>query len=129
MPAITPNQGRQFAGEKVYKTDNLELLLYTGPTSPTSATVYGDITEVSGFGYSRATLAAGSWTVNADGTVSFAQQSFTPSGGEWTGVRGYAIVTTEGTPRILHIEQGPGAPYTVADGQPFLVTPNSVVTD
>lgn len=132
MAGITPNEGRVFAAEQVYAGNTLEMLLYAGPSSLTAGMVLADLTEVSGFGYARKTLAAGTWSITSSGVVTYPQQTFTPNGGSWSGAnapRGYAIVTTEATPRILHIEEGPNAPYDVADGQPYNVNPSSTVDD
>jgi len=133
MAGITPYEGDQLVGNLLYKNadvdrgTSLELLLFTAPTTLTKSMVLADLTEVTGYGYARKTLVDGSWTVNADGTVSYAQQTFTPSGGSWSNVQGYAIITTGTAPVILHIERGAGAPYTVADGQPFNVTPGTAI--
>lgn len=128
MSGILPNEGETFIANMVIKqvtTDrgsNLSLRLFTN-SSVSEATAATDLTYPSGGGYSHITLTDGSWTVSGD-TASYAQQTFTATGGNMTGsVYGYAIVTTGSTPRIIALEVDPAGPYTLLENDTYKITP------
>ena len=58
---------------------NLYMGLYTNGSEPAETATLGDITEVTGTGYARKTLARGSWSIVAD-LASFAEQTFGAAG-------------------------------------------------
>lgn len=102
---------------------NLYLGLYTNTTEPLETANLAAITEPAGNGYARKTLARGSWTIVAD-LASFAQQTFTAAGGNWGNVYGYFIATSsDGTGKLLFVEQFSDGPYNVNDGFSVKVTP------
>ena len=130
MPTVNkvPNEGEAYIATQIFKVSNTQLLLFTN--SGLDDTVeYGDLTEPSTYGYARKTLDASTWVVTADtgtGTTgaiaSYVTQAFTPSGGNWTGVYGTAIVTTGGSPKILSITIDVDAPLTINDGVSYTAT-------
>jgi hypothetical protein len=137
MTGFIPSEGQQLLATiaakriSVDRDADMELLLFTN-ASVDHTTVYSGLTEPSGNGYARKILSDASWT-SSGGVDTYAQQSFQASGGSWTGVRGYAIVTKSagGTRRILCIEVDPAAPsggYTIADQAFYKVTPRLVLT-
>ncbi len=106
---------------------NTYLGMYTDAAEPgETATLPGGatpITEVSGAGYARKTLARGSWSRTGD-YVTFAQQTFTASGGSWSNVYGYFIATTsDNTGKLLCVEHFTGGPFNVPDGGSIKITP------
>jgi hypothetical protein len=106
---------------------NTYLGMYTDSTEPgETATLPGGaapITEVSGAGYSRKTLARGTWSRTGD-YVQYAQQTFTASGGSWSNVYGYFIATTlDNTGKLLCVEHFTGGPFNVPDGGSIKITP------
>lgn len=106
---------------------NMYLGLYTNATEPAETATLASLTEITGGGYARKTLAAASWTVTAD-VAQFAEQSFTASGGSWTGVYGYFLATTiDGTGLLLFVETMPNTPYNVPDGGSVRVTPKVTI--
>jgi len=128
MAGFPPNEGKNLTLNVLFKkitTDlgtDMELGLFTN-ASVTEATAATDLTEPTGGGYARKTLTDASWSITAD-TASYAQQTFTASGSAYTGtVKGYFIVTKGVTPRIIAIEVDSNAPYTIADGDSYAVTP------
>ncbi len=93
-----------------------------------NATIDNTITEAllqepAAGGYARITLTDGSWSDIGGGVWEYPQQTFTPSGGDFGQVYGYAVVTTGTTPRIIAIENHPDGPHNVTDGVNYRVTP------
>lgn len=132
MAGVVPNDGETlianliFKGADANRGGSLQLGLFTN-SSLSETTALGDITEPSGGSYARKTLTDASWTVTGD-TASYAQQTFTPSGSDYTGsVRGYFIATTGTTPKLLAYEVDTGGPYTLLNGDNYKVTPNITV--
>lgn len=128
MAGILPNEGEHLVANLIFNNadadrgTDLELGLFTN-TSVSETTAAADLTEPTGGGYARKTLTDGSWTVTAD-TASYAAQTFTATGGAYTGaVKGYFIVTKGTTPRIIAIEVDASSPYTLNDGDSYSVTP------
>lgn len=81
------------------------------------------ITEISGAGYSRKTLARGSWTITGD-YAQYTQQTFTASGGSWSNCYGYFIATSsDNTGKLLCVEHFTGGPFNVPDGGSIKITP------
>lgn len=131
MAGFLPDEGENFIANLILKktdTDRgtgLDLGLFTN-SSVSEATTEASLTEPTGTGYARKTLADGSWTVTGD-TGAYAQQTFT-AGGDWTGdVYGYFIATKGTTPRIIAIEVDPNGPYTIKENDTYKVTPNITV--
>lgn len=107
----------------------LYLGLYTSPTSePAETAVVADLTEPSGSGYARITLTRGSWTVTSS-AATYAQQTFTASGGAWGNVYGYFINTaSSGTGgKLMAVEQFSNGPFNIGDGDSVKVTPSITV--
>lgn len=107
---------------------NLYMGLYTNSTEPPETATLTNITEVSGGGYGRITLARGSWTISDD-SAQYAQQTFTASGASWGNVYGYFICTVQtGTGGVLLcVEHFSNGPYNVQDGGSIKITPKITV--
>ena len=106
---------------------NTYLGIYSDSSEPgETATLPGGatpITEISGAGYARKTLARGSWTITGD-YAQYAQQTFTASGGSWSNCYGYFIATTsDNTGKLLCVEHFTGGPFNVPDGGAIKITP------
>lgn len=107
---------------------NIYLGLYTNTTEPAETATLASITEVSGGGYARKTLAASGWVVTAD-IAQFAEQIFTASGASWLNVYGYFLATSiDGTGLLLFVETMPNTPYNVPDGGQVKVTPKVTIS-
>jgi len=104
---------------------DLELGLFTN-VAPADTIAESAITQPTGTGYARITLADATWTL-ANPSV-FTLQTFTAGSGGWTGsVQGYFISTFlggTGTKRLLAIEVDASGPYTFADGDTYDITPS-----
>lgn len=129
-----PNEGETLIAQVAYKrllTDrdaDLELGLFTN-SSPGETIAHSALTEPTGTGYARITLADSGCTVTGD-TASWAQQTFTAGAGGWTGsIQGYFICSKAagGTKRILAIEVDPNGPYTLNAGDTYKITPSVVI--
>lgn len=132
MAGFIPTEGLQLRANVVWKrvlTDRdatLELGLFTN-SAPGMSITEGTITEPTGTGYARKTLADASWSGPTAGVVAFAEQEFEAGSGGWSGsIQGYFIawVTSGGTQRILAIEVDPNGPYTLNEGDTYRITPN-----
>ena len=133
MAGFTPDEGKTVRAKLIYNnTDadrgtSLELGLFTNVSPPATITESA-ITEPTGTGYARKTLADASWTESA-GVSGFAKQTFTAGAGGWTGsIQGYFITTTGTTKRLLVIEVDAAGPYTLAENEAYDVTPNITQT-
>ena len=130
MVGFSPDEGETVRAQQILQnvvTDrgtDLDLIIITAPVPPFLETVVvGDLTELTGFGYARVQLVDATWSDSGGNVWTYPEQIFTPAGGAWTNIRGYAILTRGTTPRILVIEDDPNQPVTVPDGQQYRITP------
>lgn len=134
MTGFVPNEGEALRGQLVWKRAlgdrdaDLELALFTN-ASPGESITAATLTEPAGNGYARQTLTDADWSEGDNGgdrLFSHVQKTFTPSGGNWSGVQGYAVITraATGTPRLLAIEVDPAGPLTITPTSPYKVTLN-----
>lgn len=123
MPNVGEGKALEFLVNKSAPA-NLVLILFSNNVTPTNATVLGDLTEMSGGGYSSVTLTGASWTVTpgSPSLASYAEQVFAFSSVPGTPtVYGYAIKS--GT-TLIAVERLPSAPFTVASaGDEVKITP------
>lgn len=83
---------------------NLYLGLYKNASEPLETATLASLTEVTGAGYARKTLARGSWTIT-NSIASFAKQTFGAAEESWGTVTGYFIATSsDGTGKLLVVE-------------------------
>ena len=102
---------------------NLYMGLYTNGSEPAETATLASLTEVTGSGYARKTLARGSWTIDAD-LASFAEQSFGPAGASWGNVTGYFIATSsDNTGKLLFVESFSDGAYPIGSGSSLAITP------
>ncbi|MBT8450187.1 MAG: hypothetical protein KJO69_10880 [Gammaproteobacteria bacterium] len=122
MAGVTPNEGEDFALEKIYETENVVLGLFTNTSGLSETSVWANITQpTAAGGYAEKTLTPADWTV-ASQNASTAAQDFVATGAAFSAaIYGYYIRTTDVTPRILHFEVNASAPITVADGDTYRV--------
>lgn len=135
MAGFTPNEGETLIGQAIFQrihTDRdatLELGLFTD-AAPGETITEATITEPGGGGYARITLTDASWSVTG-GVASYAQQTFTASGSDYTGntVQGYFIasVSAGGTQRILVIEVDGNGPYDINENDTYKITPSVAI--
>lgn len=102
---------------------NLYLGLYTNTSEPAENATLAGITEPSGGNYARIAIACGGdWTLSAD-QITAAQKTFAASGAAWGNVYGYFLATSsDGTGKLLAVEQFSDGPYNVVDGGSVKVT-------
>jgi len=107
---------------------DLQCLLYTNSGLNLETVAESDLTEVAVGGYARKAITDANWVISGD-QATHAVFDFVPSGADWVGVEGAAIVTNSagGTKRIIGITAFAAAPVTIADGQTFRVDPTAVV--
>ena len=130
MAGITPDEGQDYIADVLYSQavapQVLTMGLFTNATGVlTETSVWADITQASGTGYSENTLTAGSWTVSPGGVATYATQSWI-AGANWVAdVYGYYVRTGEGTPRLLHFEYSPNGARTMTTSDIYSVDPSS----
>lgn len=126
------NQGENRVANILFGSFTVDATLYIGlyedTSEPAETATLATLTEQSGSGYARIALTRGSWTITAD-TASYAQVTFTASGGDWGNQYGYFICTvSSGTSGILLcVEDFSDGPYNVTDGDSIKITPNLTV--
>ena len=133
MAGFRPDEGEVVSGEMLLqrvlgdRDADLEIGLFTN-AAPGETITELTITEPTGGGYARKTLSDVSWTKAAN-VFSYAAQTFTPVGVNWTGVQGYFIATKSavGTQRLLVVEVDANGPYTIIDGNDYAITPQITV--
>lgn len=138
--AITPNEGQVVIADLIFKQSNadrgtsLELGLFTNTTGLSVTSVLADLVEPTGGSYARKTLADASWTNDADGTMSYAKQTFNAVSTAFSpDITGFFIATTGTAPKLLHfqIENDVAGTYTavaVGANESYSVTPILDVT-
>jgi hypothetical protein len=102
----------------------LYLGLFTNSSEPAETANLAAITEPSGNGYARISLARGAnWTISGD-LATYLEQTFTATG-PWGNVYGYFIATSvDGTGKLLAVETFSNGPYNVQNnGDAIKVTP------
>jgi len=127
MAGFVPDEGESLTGQMLLKrtlTDrdsSLELGLFTN-VSPGETITEATITEPTGGGYARKDLTDASWTESPQGTFTYAQQTFTATGGAMTGsIQGYFLATKSagGTQRCIAIEVDSNGPYTMSENDTY----------
>ena len=133
--AITPDEGQKICADLIFVQSNadrgtsLELGLFTNTTGLSTASVLADLVEPTGGSYARKTLADASWSVDADGTASYAKQTFQAVSTAFSpDITGFFIATTGTAPKLLHlqIEDDVAGTYTataVGANESYSVTP------
>jgi len=101
----------------------LYLGLYQDVAEPGETEALADLTEPSGSGYARIALSRGSWSI-VDDLATYAEQTFTASGGDWGDITGAFITdVASGTSGDLIAVQSFAAARTINDGDSLKVTP------
>jgi len=134
MAGFTPDEGETLIAQVIHRRTHadrdadLELGLFTN-VAPGETIAHAAITEPTGTGYARITLADASWSVVGD-LASYAEQTFTGGAGGWTGaVQGYFIATKSagGAKRLLYVEVDANGPYTINENDTYKITPNITI--
>lgn len=126
MAGFTTNEGLEYLGTIVYKgatQQNLTLGLFTNVAGNlTTASVWADVTQPSGSGYTEYVLGQGSFVVSSAGVVTYPQQSWTATA-DWSpgGVYGYYIRNNAGTPVLLHVQYRDDGIFTMTNGRVYTV--------
>ena len=125
MAGITVNEGLSYLGNVIYKAGTQEtytLGLFTNAVGAlTETSTWSSVTQPSGTGYAEITLVAGTFTVDANGTVTYPQQEWTATA-DWTGtVQGYYIRNNNGTPVLVHVQYRDDGGYEMLTGRLYTV--------
>lgn len=100
----------------------LYLGLYTDASEPGETATIASLTEVSGAGYARKSLARGSWSI-ANDIATYAAQTFAASGA-WGAVTGYFIATTnDDSGKLLAVESFSEGSFNMVNGSSLQLTP------
>ena len=126
MAGFTPTEGQDYIAELMYSQDvtasNLELGLFVNATGVlTVSSAWADVNQASGTGYSERSLTPASWSIAPGGVATFPQESWTATADWAADVYGYYIRTTEGTPRLLHVEYAPSGARSMTTGNQYTV--------
>lgn len=98
--------------------------LYKNGSEPAETAVLTDLTEVSGSGYARKSLNRGSFSIT-DSVATYAEQTFTASGGDWGDVTGYFIANSaDNSGQLMWVESFSGGAYNITDGSSLKITPS-----
>jgi len=102
---------------------SLYIGIYNDTAEPGETATLASISELSGNGYARKTLSRGTWSVSG-ANASYAEQTFTASGGNWGPCYGYFIASSsDNSGKLLCVEHFSDGPYDVDDGQSIKITP------
>lgn len=127
MPLNFPNTGENIAlGVLVNKTaaQDLVLRLYQNNIVPADTDTAATYTEATFSGYAPITLTGSSWGAPTNGSISYAQQTFTHNGGGTSNnIYGYYVTqVTSGT--LVYSERDPAAAFLIANlGDNIKITP------
>lgn len=119
-----------------YLAGNMTLRLFTTDvetgrtTEELEALVVGDFTQATFTGYSAITLTGGSWSTVSDdpSRATYAQQTFTCSGGSSQNVYGYHVTDPNDSNALAWYEQFDG-PVVIASGDSLRITPQLTADD
>ena len=132
MAGFTPNEGEELIAQVIHqrthvnRAADMELGLFTD-AAPGETITHATITEPTGGGYARITLTDASWSITND-VASYAQQTFTASGGDYSAnVVGYFIASKGVAQKLLYVEIDASGPYDINDGDTYKITPNITV--
>lgn len=111
-----------------------KVMLFTNNITPTPGAVLADLTEATYTGYARS--AALTWGTpfvsNLTGKHVMQSGMLTFAGGVNAGgeaVRGYALISGEGTPVLLALKRLEGSGWTPAPGSSLVLLPRVAVSD
>ncbi len=123
MAGFVPDEGEVVSAALVYKNvsadrgTTLELGLFTD-AAPGETITEATISEPTGGSYARKTLTDATWA--GSNPVTYTQQTFSPSSGDYSGTTGgYFIATTGSTARLIAVEIDAAGPYTLTDGDTY----------
>lgn len=126
MAGFTVNEGRSYLANVLYKdaaNETYTLGLFTNaPATLTTSSAWAAVTQPAGSGYAEITLVAGTFTVDANGTVTYPQQQWT-AGDTWTGgdVQGYYVRHNNASPVLVHVQYRDEGGYTMNNGKEYIV--------
>lgn len=110
---------------QIFVANKFHYHLFNNNVTIDQSTTLGALTEESTFGYSSILVSGTDFTSSGVtshiGSMVAAPISWTPAGGNWTLYGYYVTDTTDAN--LLFAGNFDGAPVTVLDGIPFLLTP------
>ena len=126
MAGITVNEGLSYFGNVLYKgatQENLTIGLFTNAAGTlTETSTWSAVTQPSGSGYAEIALVQGTFTVDANGTVTYPQQQWA-AGDDWTGgdIQGYYIRNNNASPVLVHVEYRDSGGFSMTTGRIYTV--------
>ena len=127
------NEGENRISNVLFASQSVDAVyymgLYTDGTEPSETATLSDLSEVaSGNGYARNTLTRGSFSVT-DSVATYAEQTYTASGGDWGNVTGYFIGNSaDDSGQLLWVESFSGGAYNITDGSSLKINPSITVS-
>ena len=128
MAGLTVNEGLVYFANLLYKGGtqyNLTLGLFTNAAGTLSeSSVWADITQPgTGSGYEERSLSQGSFTVDAQGDVTYSPQQQWTATADWTGgdVTGYYIRNQDPSPKLVHIQYRDSGTFPMTNGRVYTV--------
>jgi hypothetical protein len=125
MAGFTVDEGLSYIGNVIYKAATQETytmgLFVNAPGALTTSSVWANVTQPTGTGYSEITLVAGSFTVSAAGVVTYPLQAWTATDNWSADVQGYYIRNNNGTPKLVHVEYRPAGGFAMTPGKTYEV--------
>lgn len=118
MAGVTPEEGEDFILTSYLKAADTFIGLFINTSGLGQDSVWADISQQTGTGYSENTLTAASWTV-ATGEATYANQDFTATAGDWDTTYGYYIRSAAN--ELIHFEVNDAGAIDVADTQTYRV--------
>ena len=131
MSGFTTDEGEVLLAQIIHQRTHvdrdadLELGLFTDADAAETITE-ATISEPTGGGYARKSLSDASWSVDGNGLATFAQQTFSVSGTDYSAdVYGYFIASKSsgGTQRLLYVEIDPAGPFDLNVADFYKITP------
>ena len=95
-----PNEGEDRINEQIWDVDHTIALITSTHTQDDETVVYGDLTRITSGDLAPKTVAAASWN-HAANPATYPEIEFDLTSGSQAGITGWAVYTTEGTPRIV----------------------------
>lgn len=122
------NEGEERIANVLFGSQSIDAVYYMGAYSngsePGETATLTDLTEIGGNGYARKTLTRGAFSIT-DSIATYAEQTFTASGGDWGDVTGYFIANSaDNSGQLMWVESFSGGAYNITDGSSLKITPS-----
>ena len=126
MAGFTVDEGLSYISNLVHKgttQEDLTIGLFVDATGVlTQTSVWTDVNEPAGSGYAEIALVQATFVVDAFGTTTYPQQSWTAAA-DWSpgGVFGYYVRNNNGTPVLLYVQYRDDGIFNMTNGKVYTV--------